>query len=110
VPLHTLRAEIDYGFAEANTVYGKLGVKCWICKGETKPGKAAFQPATPVGAPRTLNYFKTILLCPFNLQELSSRKMHRGSRTGLATRGQTGGIRLSMDCNPGTLLAGHQAN
>src|SRR2546422_8753285 len=37
VPLHTLRAEIDYGFAEANTVYGKLGIKCWICKGETKP-------------------------------------------------------------------------
>src|SRR2546427_9233259 len=37
VPLHTLRAEIDYGFAEAHTVYGKLGIKCWICKGETKP-------------------------------------------------------------------------
>jgi small subunit ribosomal protein S3 len=35
VPLHTLRANIDYGFAEAKTVYGKLGVKCWICKGET---------------------------------------------------------------------------
>jgi small subunit ribosomal protein S3 len=34
VPLHTLRANIDYGFAEANTVYGKLGIKCWICKGE----------------------------------------------------------------------------
>ncbi len=40
VPLHTLRAEIDYGFAEANTVYGKLGVKCWICKGEMKPERA----------------------------------------------------------------------
>jgi small subunit ribosomal protein S3 len=36
VPLHTLRANIDYGFAEANTVYGKLGVKCWISKGENK--------------------------------------------------------------------------
>jgi small subunit ribosomal protein S3 len=36
VPLHTLRANIDYGFAEASTVYGKLGVKCWICKGEIK--------------------------------------------------------------------------
>src|SRR5262245_60281933 len=35
VPLHTLRANIDYGFAEANTVYGKLGIKCWICKGES---------------------------------------------------------------------------
>ena len=39
VPLHTLRAEIDYGFAEAKTVYGKLGVKCWICKGDRKPVK-----------------------------------------------------------------------
>src|SRR5437764_7703925 len=39
VPLHTLRANIDYGFAEANTVYGKLGVKCWICKGDTKADK-----------------------------------------------------------------------
>jgi small subunit ribosomal protein S3 len=37
VPLHTLRAQIDYGFAEAKTVYGKLGVKVWICKGDVKP-------------------------------------------------------------------------
>lgn len=43
VPLHTLRANIDYGFAEAHTVYGKLGVKCWICKGENKP-TAAVRP------------------------------------------------------------------
>jgi small subunit ribosomal protein S3 len=35
VPLHTLRANIDYGFAEAQTMYGKIGVKCWVCKGET---------------------------------------------------------------------------
>jgi small subunit ribosomal protein S3 len=35
VPLHTLRANIDYGFAEANTTYGKIGVKVWICKGES---------------------------------------------------------------------------
>lgn len=34
VPLHTLRTPIDYGFAEAMTVYGKIGVKCWICKPE----------------------------------------------------------------------------
>ena len=31
VPLHTLRANIDYGFTEARTVYGKIGVKCWVC-------------------------------------------------------------------------------
>ncbi len=34
VPLHTLRADIDYGFAEAHTTYGKIGVKCWIFKGD----------------------------------------------------------------------------
>ncbi len=37
VPLHTLRADIDYGFAEAMTTYGKLGVKVWIYKGEILP-------------------------------------------------------------------------
>jgi small subunit ribosomal protein S3 len=34
VPLHTLRADIDYGFAEAHTTYGVLGVKVWIFRGE----------------------------------------------------------------------------
>lgn len=34
IPLQTLRADIDYGFAEANTTYGKIGVKVWIYKGE----------------------------------------------------------------------------
>ena len=44
VPLHTLRANIDYGFAEARTVYGKLGIKVWICKGENKPERGAGAP------------------------------------------------------------------
>jgi small subunit ribosomal protein S3 len=39
VPLQTLRADIDYGFAEANTTYGKIGVKVWINKGEVLPEK-----------------------------------------------------------------------
>ena len=34
IPLHTLRADIDYALAEAKTIYGKIGVKVWICKGE----------------------------------------------------------------------------
>ncbi|MEG1719210.1 MAG: 30S ribosomal protein S3, partial [Clostridia bacterium] len=34
IPLQTIRADIDYGFAEANTTYGKIGVKVWIYKGE----------------------------------------------------------------------------
>jgi small subunit ribosomal protein S3 len=37
VPLHTLRADIEYGFAEARTTYGAIGVKCWIFKGEVLP-------------------------------------------------------------------------
>ncbi|NLY56022.1 MAG: 30S ribosomal protein S3 [Firmicutes bacterium] len=43
VPLHTLRADIDYGFAEANTTYGKIGVKVWIYKGEVLPERKSSQ-------------------------------------------------------------------
>jgi small subunit ribosomal protein S3 len=39
IPLHTLRADIDYGFAEADTTYGKIGVKVWVYKGEVLPVK-----------------------------------------------------------------------
>ena len=41
IPLQTLRADSDYGFAEADTTYGKIGVKVWIYKGEILPEKAA---------------------------------------------------------------------
>ena len=41
IPLQTLRADIDYGFAEANTTYGKMGVKAWIYHGEVLPTKGA---------------------------------------------------------------------
>jgi small subunit ribosomal protein S3 len=58
VPLHTLRAEIDYGFAEAHTTFGRIGVKVWIYKGEIlpepkrrpepeRPEAAAGAPASP---------------------------------------------------------------
>ena len=39
IPLQTLRADIDYGFAEADTTYGKVGVKAWVYNGEVLPGK-----------------------------------------------------------------------
>jgi small subunit ribosomal protein S3 len=42
VPLHTLRADIDYGFAEAKTTYGVIGVKVWIFKGEVLEAEARF--------------------------------------------------------------------
>ena len=41
IPLQTLRADIDYGFAEANTTYGKIGTKVWIYKGEVLPAASA---------------------------------------------------------------------
>ncbi|HAL00853.1 MAG TPA: 30S ribosomal protein S3, partial [Exiguobacterium sp.] len=41
VPLHTLRADIDYGTAEADTTYGKIGVKVWLHHGEVLPTKKA---------------------------------------------------------------------
>lgn len=41
VPLHTLRADVDYGFAEARTTMGQIGVKTWIYRGELQPGLAA---------------------------------------------------------------------
>ena len=44
VPLHTLRADIDYGFAEAKTTYGKIGCKVWICRGEVLPDQGRRSP------------------------------------------------------------------
>jgi small subunit ribosomal protein S3 len=50
VPLHTLRADIDYGFAEAKTTYGVIGIKVWVFKGEVLPHNAEPQ-AAPAPAP-----------------------------------------------------------
>ena len=47
IPLQTLRANIDYGFAEANTTYGKIGVKVWVYTGEVLQGKVESQPEKP---------------------------------------------------------------
>ena len=44
LPLHTLRADIEYGFSEARTTYGVIGVKCWIYKGEILPTKKREAP------------------------------------------------------------------
>jgi small subunit ribosomal protein S3 len=50
LPLHTLRADIDYGFTEARTTYGVIGVKCWVYKGEILPKKREATPAREVPA------------------------------------------------------------
>ena len=47
IPLQTLRADIDYGFAEAHTTYGKIGVKTWIYTGEVLKGEVTKKPARP---------------------------------------------------------------
>ena len=46
IPLHTLRADIDYATATARTVYGSIGVKVWICKGEVLDAQQGMQPAS----------------------------------------------------------------
>ncbi|HEX8147486.1 MAG TPA: 30S ribosomal protein S3 [Pyrinomonadaceae bacterium] len=55
LPLHTLRADVDYGFAEAHTTFGVIGVKCWIYRGEILDPKAAMARGTqpdPINEPR----------------------------------------------------------
>ncbi|MCU0537613.1 MAG: 30S ribosomal protein S3 [Hydrococcus sp. Prado102] len=52
VPLHTLRADIDYSYRTAQTIYGILGIKVWIFKGEIIPGQEEIPAPTPAQAPR----------------------------------------------------------
>jgi small subunit ribosomal protein S3 len=52
VPLHTLRADIDYAYLTAKTIYGILGVKVWIFKGEIIPGQEDIAPPVPSQTPR----------------------------------------------------------
>jgi small subunit ribosomal protein S3 len=50
VPLHTLRADIDYGFSEAKTTYGVIGVKCWVYRGDRLASGESPGIVTPPGA------------------------------------------------------------
>jgi small subunit ribosomal protein S3 len=52
VPLHTLRADIDYGFSEARTTYGVIGIKCWVFKGEILAHNAEPAAAPAPEAPK----------------------------------------------------------
>lgn len=52
IPLQTIRADIDYGFAEANTTYGKIGVKVWVYRGEVLKGEKAATDRRPERRPR----------------------------------------------------------
>lgn len=68
VPLHTLRADIDYGFATSHTTYGCIGVKCWVYHGEVLPGQSASTPG----------------------EEPAARRRGGGERGGAAARGGRG--------------------
>src|ERR1700759_537763 len=82
VPLHTLRADIDYGFHEARTTFGRIGVKCWINKGE-------IMPEGYTGADLTI------------MDEPSPQSPERGGRGGRGGRDGRGGGRGGRGGGPG---------
>ena len=104
VPLHTFRADIDYGLSEAHTTYGVIGVKVWIFKGEVfdkaelakqaAEGEAAGRARAPVPAAappqrppqRRRRHKSTIMLQP---KRTKYRKQFKGRNAGLAQRGSS---------------------
>jgi small subunit ribosomal protein S3 len=79
VPLHTMRADIDYGFYEARTTFGRIGVKCWINKGEIMPEGYSGADLTDMSAP-----------APPSASERGERP-ERGGRNGRGRGGAGGG-------------------
>jgi len=75
VPLHTMRADIDYGFYEARTTFGRIGVKCWVNKGEIMPEGYTGSDLTDLTAPAPP----------------SSERDGRGGRDGRDGRGRNRG-------------------
>ena len=71
IPLQTLRADIDYGFAEANTTYGKIGIKVWIYRGEVLNGAAARVAVEQPKAPKS-----------FDKNDRGERRERRGGQRG----------------------------
>jgi small subunit ribosomal protein S3 len=79
VPLHTMRADIDYGFYEAVTTFGRIGVKCWINKGEIMPEGYAGSDLTEMEAPQQARGGE---------DERGGRGRGRGDRDGGRGRGR----------------------
>ncbi|MBJ7332264.1 MAG: 30S ribosomal protein S3, partial [Solirubrobacteraceae bacterium] len=88
VPLHTLRADIDYGFYEARTTFGRIGVKVWINKGEIMPEGFSGVDLTEIDAP------------PPN-RDRDDRNRGRGGRDGRDGRGRGGRGRGGQGGGPG---------
>ena len=74
LPLHTLRADIDYGFSEANTTYGKIGVTVWIFRGEILPSKKQDQNNDKQEKNKKA-------LVNDNLKEISGEEVHKDAAT-----------------------------
>ncbi len=92
LPLHTLRSDIDYGFATARTTFGVIGVKCWICNGEVKGKRMRTgEVARPTREPRA----------NFNREE---RKQGRGNGSYSARRYEGG---EKKDLNPAKNSGGY---
>jgi small subunit ribosomal protein S3 len=80
VPLHTLRADIDYGFTEAKTTYGNIGIKVWIYKGDILPGTKRAEPTD-----------EEILAARRPRPRSRDDRAPRGDRGGRSDRGGRGG-------------------
>jgi small subunit ribosomal protein S3 len=81
VPLHTMRADIDYGFYEARTTFGRIGVKCWVNKGEIMPEGYTGADLTDMSAPAP----------PSNDRDGRGPREGRDGRGGRSGRGGSGG-------------------
>jgi small subunit ribosomal protein S3 len=90
VPLHTLRADIDYGFHEARTTFGRIGVKCWINKGEIMPEGYTGSDLTVMDEPS-----------PQAPERGGRDGRSRGGRGGQGGRGGRGGARGQGGRGPG---------
>ena len=84
VPLHTLRADIDYGFYEARTTFGRIGVKVWIYKGEVagtraeRQAQAAARAGVPGRGGRPQPWWRPSE--PWFAADAAARPRHRGPR------------------------------
>jgi len=82
IPLQTLRADIDYGFAEADTTYGKVGVKVWIYKGEILPVKSDSKQSTDGKSAMDSRQFED------DKQSMDSKHSTDSKQSGDRTEGQ----------------------
>ena len=90
VPLHTLRADIDYGFIEARTTTGRIGVKCWINKGEVMPEgyrtEDGDEPEASAARAQPRARWTLAMLMP---KRVKYRKQQRGRMSGNSKGGTT---------------------